>query len=371
MVIRTMTCHHAFNHGAMLQAYALVTYLQSLGHEVEVIDYSPYYMPGIAVVDFNLVPARYDYWGLRSLYRLTKLRQNQLEQKRRNALESFFNQHIPVTQKKYRSVDELKKNPPEADLYIAGSDQIWNTTFHNGKDPAFYLDFGSPKRKISYAASFATETLEEGTEAFVKRMLKNFNAISVREESGLALLNAMGYDGGLVVDPVFLMDKNDWDSFDMPNQIPKERYVLVYDFDYKGCLMGQLARRLAKIRRCKIYSVSPFMRRYADRSFVGIGPEKFVSLIKHADCVLSNSFHGSAFSLIYEKDFYVVNRGDGLNIRMKDLLNHYDLSNYLICSNASDEILLASIDYGRIRTRLSEDIALSKAYLYNQIEQVQ
>ena len=370
MVIRTITCHHAFNQGAMLQAYALATYLKSLGHDVKVIDYSPYYMPGVVAVDFNWVPKRYDYWGSRFLYRLAKLRSNRLEQRRRNALESFFNRYIPVTPIRYASIEELKESPPEADLYIAGSDQIWNTTFHNGTDPAFYLDFGAPKRKISYAASFATTSLKDGSEDFVTGMLRNFDAISVREKSGLVLLRSLGYEGQLVVDPVFLLDRNNWDSFELSDQIPQERYILVYDFDYKGSLMGRLAQRLAKLHQCRIYSVSPFERKYADRSFVGIGPDMFVTLIKHADCILSNSFHGSAFALIYGKDLFVVNRGDGLNIRMKDLLGHLGINHRLIDQGALNGILAQSIDYDQVTSILSRDIVQSRVFLSKQIEQV-
>ena len=86
MVIRTITCHHAFNHGAMLQSFALVRYLQSLGHDVQVIDYSPYYMPGNPNVNFGWVPERFDYIGIRTLYQLAKNRQNKLGQKRNDAL---------------------------------------------------------------------------------------------------------------------------------------------------------------------------------------------------------------------------------------------------------------------------------------------
>ena len=213
MKILTITCHHAYNHGAMLQAYALTKYLLSLGHDVKVIDYRPEYMPR-RVVDCYRVPRRYDKFVIRSLYRWAKKTDNELEQRRRNSFEPFFEQHIPTTTQQWHNIQDLQINPPIADLYIAGSDQIWNTSFPNGNDASFYLDFGAAKRKISYAASFATLELKEGSEKFVQEKLSNFDAISVRESSGLNILQSLGFSGELVVDPVFLLPKENWATFD-------------------------------------------------------------------------------------------------------------------------------------------------------------
>lgn len=367
MIIRTITCHHAYNHGAMLQAYALVEYLRSLGHDSAVIDYRPHYMPGL-IVNFNWVPSRYDHLGVRNLFRWLKKHQRQMEQTRHDALESFFKRYITITKKEYNSVEQLRQDPPDADLYIAGSDQIWNTTFPNGKDQAFYLSFGTPKRKVSYAASFATMDLKEDTRDFVHEQLKNFDAISVREQSGLDILNKLGYQGVVVVDPVFLLDSSQWDNLLEQENNVKEDYVLAYDFEYRHSLIGPIIKRLAKLMGCKVYSVSPFRHRYADRHFVAVSPDNFVSLIKHARCVVSNSFHGTAFSMIYNKDFFVVNRKDGLNIRMRDLLNHYGLNDRLISADENDDVLLRGINYEQVNQQLKGDIDSSRSFLLNQIE---
>lgn len=372
MVIRTITCHHAFNHGAMLQAYALAYYLQSLGHDVQVIDYSPDYSPGKAKVDFRWVPSRYDYLGIRNLYRMAKWRQRVYAQRRRDAQESFYMRYIPVTSIRYNSIEELKNDPPVADIYIAGSDQIWNTTFPNGKDAAFYLDFGTPKRKISYAASFATRELVSGTEEFVKNKLKNFDAISVREQSGLNLLSSLGFDGKLVVDPVFLLSRGQWDIFDNDSDDLRSGYILTYDFEPKKSPIKSIAKRLAAHYGCEIYSVTslPSVFSYADRSYLASGPDMFVRLIKHARCVVSNSFHGTVFSMIYGKNFFVVDRKDGLNARMQDLLSRYNMFDRLIDENVSDERLIKDIDYDGVISRLASDIKESKSFLQHQIELV-
>jgi len=365
MIIRTITCHHAFNHGAMLQAFALVSFLQSLGHDAKVIDYRPYYMPSCDV-DFNWVPKRYDFFIIRQLYRYFKHGYNYQQQQRRLALESFFKCYMPITSDCYKNINDLRLSQPEADLYIAGSDQIWNTFFQNGSDAAFYLDFGTPKRKISYAASFATRELKAGTEGFVKRQLRNFDSISVREESGLELLKSLGYEGTVVVDPVFLLSGREWSNI-LALESHEGDYILTYDFEKKNSPIGRLAKRLAALLNCKIYSVSPFARDYADQSFVCCGPDKFVSLIRDARCVISNSFHGTAFSLIFERNFFVVNRMDGLNVRMQDLLSRYGLDHRLITEDVSDDSLLEGVLYQQVNKMLSQDIDYSKAFLQRQI----
>ena len=370
MVIRTITCHHAFNHGAMLQAYALLTYLQSLGHDARAIDYRPWYMPPVKVY-FNYVDKRFNYPIIRQLYRFYHKRAWLFEQERRSVLERFFVSSIPTTSEQYRSAKKLKDNPPVADIYIAGSDQIWNTTFENGNDPAFYLNFGSPKRKISYAASFATMSLKLGTEQFVKEQLKNFDAISIREESGKKILESLGYRGDLVLDPVFLLDKDFWIDFAKKEDTGSiEEYVLTYDFEHRKSSVKRIAKRLAALYGYKIYSVSPSRshHEYADQSFACCSPEKFVSLIKNAKCVVSNSFHGTAFSIILEKNFFVVNRKDGLNIRMIDLLNRYDLNDRLVNPETSDELLSKDVNYSLMRSRLGRDADVSRSFLLHQIE---
>lgn len=361
MVIKTITCHQSTNHGAMLQAYALPCYLKTLGHDVQVIDYRPGYM-----TERHRVPSRYNHFGIRQLYLLAKLPEDFGGWMRHRALLPFFKQYMPITPHQYRTIDQLTNEPPKADLYIAGSDQIWNTFFQNGSDAAFYLDFGTPKRKISYAASFATRELKAGTEGFVKRQLRNFDSISVREESGLELLKSLGYEGTVVVDPVFLLSGREWSNI-LALESHEGDYILTYDFEKKNSPIGRLAKRLAALLNCKIYSVSPFARDYADQSFVCCGPDKFVSLIRDARCVISNSFHGTAFSLIFERNFFVVNRMDGLNVRMQDLLSRYGLDHRLITEDVSDDSLLEGVLYKQVNKMLSQDIDYSKAFLQRQI----
>lgn len=315
MKICIITCQNADNHGARLQCYALVRYFQKQGHDVQVIDYRPGYMRG----------PRLWYWPGASIKRWAKLFLQILDRirtvRRHQCFEKFSKKYIPLT-RIYNSIDELRQDPPEADMYIAGSDQIWNTTFSNGTDPGYYLDFGEKSvRRESFAASFATEDIVPSARDFVKDNLKRFDKITVREQSALKILENLGYQGSLQDDPVFLLSAQEWNEI-ADGTGEGENYVLVYDF-YNDDNIKQEAQRIAQEKDLNIYAVCPMKLSYADKNYVYSGPETFVSLIKNASYVVSNSFHGTVFAMIYGKPFEVVDRPDGLNVRMHDLLERY------------------------------------------------
>ena len=362
MKIKTITCHHVYNHGALLQAYALIEFLKGEGHEASIIDYRPQYLDG----HFKLwrSDSRHNRIGLGWAYVLAKLPGRICALKRKKAFDTFFDHYMSVTERVYHSIDELRDNPPEADLYIAGSDQIWNTDFKNGNDASFYLSFGNC-HKISYAASFATSKLHDGTEDFVKKELKNFDAISVRENSGKIILNQLGFNGEVVVDPVFLITKERWDKI-ATEYCRDMEYVLVYDFENNEDIQ-KLAQRYARLNHCKIFSIGPYHMDYPDKCFLNYGPDTFVGLIRNAQCVFSNSFHASAFSLIYNTPFFIVNRKDGLNNRMSDLLKHYNLIERLVSSDCKDETLVSIPEWNSVSQIIEYDITMSKQWLKKSI----
>jgi hypothetical protein len=364
MNINTITCHRVYNHGAALQAWALATYLKEQGHSVNIIDYRPDYLRGH--YDLRVNNPRYDKFVVRWFYLAAKYPGWRRSLARKAAFDTFDAKFIAplVTERCFLSAEELKRNPPKADVYIAGSDQIWNTNFKNGTDSSFYLDFGTKESKrISYAASFATSKLREGTENFVKTKLANFDAISVRESSGIKLLEKIGYSGALVCDPVFLIDAEIWKDHFVNDNL-EEKYLLVYDFD-NGKAFQELALRISKTLGLKIYSL--FNIGYSDLNFHNCGPDTFVSLIGNATCVLSNSFHATAFSLILKKNVFVAKREDGLNQRMQDLLMQIGLSNRLIDKDVSDSILKEQIDYENVSLLLEEKKKQSRTWLNNNL----
>lgn len=329
MKVCTITCHDVYNHGASLQAYALMHYLESINCSVEIIDYKPDYLSNhynfFAVDSINWkknITLKLIYIALKFPIRLWGIQ-------RKNAFDRFKRENLKLTPIRYSSFDELKANPPMADVYICGSDQIWNTLHKNGKDPSFYLGFSPVGRvRIAYAASLATDKIYDGYEGFIKSNVDNINYIGIRERSGVELLKSIGINNAQhVMDPAFLLSKEQW------NKVSKgdfnESYVLVYDFD-SDVLVKKLALKIAREKGYKIYTVNPGKFDFADRRFDFVGPDTFISLIRDAKVVISNSFHAVVFSLIFNTDFYITMRKEAINIRMSDLLDSLSMKDRLV-----------------------------------------
>ena len=360
MKINTITCHDVYNSGASLQAYALMKYLQDLGHDVKIINYKPEYLSRHYKLWIVSNPKYEKNIILKTMYLLLKLPGRLWSLKTKKVFDNFRNEYLEITDTRYTSNEELKENLPEADLYIAGSDQIWNATFQNGKDEAFYLDF-VPNNKIraSYAASFATETFPKELEDKTSNMLKRFDYISVREKTGLDILKDMGIKNGVqVLDPVFLLDKEHWEKMCIDIN-STQKYLLVYDFD-NNPLIKEIAIKIAKEKKLKIYTI--FKSNYSDKVISQMGPLEFISYIKNAEFIISNSFHGTAYSLIFEKEFIVTNRVDKINTRMRDLLNEIGISERLV-SNIDEVNCLEKLNYSDIKDNIDKLIKQSKLYL--------
>ena len=357
MKICIITCHDVYNVGASLQAYALTRYLIGQGHEVRIIDYKPEYLSRHYRLDVVNNP-KYDRPVLKQLYLAAKLcsRIKRLHSRKKQEFDEFKRDYLILTPKRYGSFAELCKDPPEAEIYIAGSDQIWNPLFNNGKDPAFFLQFVRSGKRISYAASFAVSELDKAIADADREYLKQFDAISVREASGISLVEKMGLKAVWVCDPVFLLGKDYWKKLLSHDHL--DPYIFVYDFDGSVHIKNAVLY-LKKEKNLRIRSF--FSSDYADES-EETGPIGFLNNLVNADIVISNSFHATAFSLIFHKEFYVFGRKEAINERLKDILFAVGmLDRYITDMNEIESIKKA--DWSRADARLKVLIDTSKAFL--------
>lgn len=382
MRIRTITCHDVGNYGASLQAYSLMRHLQGMGHDVKIIDYLPDYKPPChsLATFYNSGRAalvyRYAPW-LKPLMAFWQNRRELRFQKRRRAFDAFKARCLDTTERAYRNNGELAEamaggqrggGDLDADLYIAGSDQIWNPYYGNGLDPAYYCAFvADPSRCISYAASFGKAILSPAEREFIRPQLANFRALSVRETTGVEIARSMGYDACQVVDPVFLTSREDWERLAVRPRT--EGYVLVYDFLHNDPRIERLACALARERGLKIVAVNDKGRlAYADRNVSDAGPAEFLGYIRNASHVVAASFHAAAFSVIFERDFYIFPmKGHGNSSRMTDFLRSVGLERRFIDGEAvgSD----APIDFAPVRNALATQVDASKQWLASQVRQ--
>jgi hypothetical protein len=361
MKIKTITCHDVHNFGASLQAHALMKYIENKGHDVEIINYKPDYL------SFSLWRIG-DKWSknilLKILYFGYVVPVRILNFGRRIKFSQFNRKYLKLTPTTYKTFGELKLNAPKADVFFAGSDQIWNTGVQNGKDPAFYLDF-APENSIraSYAASFSVSQIDVAYKPLVESLLQKMDFISVREKTGLEILKSFGIDGVHVLDPVFLLNKTYWQNF--VESIYPQKYIFVYDQENNE-IIKNVAIRIASEQNLKIVTIKNlYPLNYADKKFVNVGPIEFLSLIFNCEICLTNSFHCTAFSLIFEKEVFVFKRThEKVNSRMIDLLNMVGMSKHIIESE-NDTIEFGKTDFEMVNSILNNTRKSSEDYIDN------
>lgn len=356
MKIKTLTTYNVYNYGASLQAYALMKYLQNKGHEVEIIDYQPEYLR--RKYDYKWVNPESKmskYLLTRFAYRIMKYLQRQTTLKRKKAFDQFTDNLLKQTKVKYLNYSELKKNPPEADLYLVGSDQIWNVFYETGRDDAFFLDFVKKGKKASYAASFSYINIDNENKRRIKRLLQDYTAVSVREYHGVEILKEIGIESTWVLDPVFLLSKDEWKTF-IPAYDKKEKYLLIYDFEGNKSIK-KFAINYAKEYKLKIYSINDtYPLLYADKNFNNAGPIEFLTMIYHCDAFISNSFHGTAFSIMFNKPVFVFNRHrHKVNSRMESLMTLFELRQCIEPDYSNISSLNAGFDFEKINQILDSE----------------
>lgn len=371
MKIKTITTWADYNYGASLQAYALVHYLKSCGHDVEIINYLPPYQTRMYDYMWVNPESKASRWLVtRWLYRVAKFAQRMTTLKRKKVFDEFNFHTLPLTNTSYQSFTELVKNPPKADLYIVGSDQVWNVLYDAGRDPSFFLEFVRKGKKASYAASFSFLDIDIENKNRIAASLKSFSMIGVREYQGCELLKSMKINSTWVLDPVFLLSLDEWNELANKKDIDYEKkleepYLLVYDFEGNKELK-LFALQYAHDRGLKIYAITDkYPLRYADENFKTVGPSDFVKLIACSQAFVSNSFHGTAFSILYHKPVFVFNRHrHKVNSRMESLLSAFELQDCLIDSNPKREkALMMTFDWDRVELLKQEKLNDSVSFL--------
>ena len=348
----TITCSRPANYGAVLQTYGLNTALRNMGIDARVLDYNPdYYWKSSQPLPIRLI---------RNIVRTPDL------SKGRKVFGRFLERYIPMSSKMYKNFDDIKADIPAADVYICGSDQIWNCkNKENGKDDAFFLSFAPQgAKKVAYAASIAMPEIPEDQKARYKRLISDFDAVSVREPSSIPMLESLGIQHvKSVVDPVFLLEQKDWNVIaDDSDFVPKEGYVLVYGYNRQKNVY-EYARKLANKLGVKVYTIGTAIEDYTldqDKYFWNATPNTFVNLIRNAKAVVTNSFHGTVFSIVYNKPFHFFTVKQTTNSRMLDLLDSLGLASRHVMD---DQLLENSIDYAQTNERLEKLREKSLAFL--------
>lgn len=376
MKIFIITCHNVYNYGASLQSYGLLHYLHSRGHDVRIIDYRPDLF-GYSLIG-EILNVNNPEWNTnfirRSIYRMTHapqraweaLRNRLFNHTKRNRFDRFTDKYLRLTTKRYLCFEELLSSDEfsDVDIFIAGSDQIWNTFDKKGRDPSFYLQFvpGSARR-ISYAASIASASLNPLYQDKVIKMISELDLVSVREHESIFMLKEMGVSEVFpVCDPVFLLDREDWQRLSSGIYFTSP-FILVYDSDQSEEIR-QIACSLSEQTGLPIVSVGPHRYSYVQENYLDWGPSEFIDGMMNAEYVVTNSFHALAFSLIFNKKFWIVPRTEDRNVRLTSILNFLNLENRIPkYSSMTPEILMEDIDFVVLGNKISEWRSTSMKFL--------
>lgn len=339
MKTATITLHDTDNCGSSLQAYALQCFLSNNGIENEIIDYVPAYTKNNGR-PFKTFVRKIIY------HRATK--------KREQKFASFVHNNLKLTKMHYTTLEQLRNNPPQADCFITGSDQLWNSMYLCGRDPAFYLNF-TTKKKIAYAVSVGREQIPNSNLDIIKRNAKGFHWISVRERTSVKQLDGLELKSGPVqhvCDPVLLNPVRCYEKI-RGERMHQGKYILVYlaqDVDIR-MLENYIQNLRNKLGAEVVFAGSYRSKCTCDYHFKDMSPSEFLSLIYYADYIVSNSFHATIFSLLYKKQFATILPLEN-SIRIKDLLDTLGLSDRAIAEG---------------NTYLQKDITQSR---YNEIEEL-
>ena len=333
MDIKLLTIWREKNYGAELQAYATIKILQNLGHKVEMIDIS-----------------------------LSDCRKGNLNQKIYNLISGFtpghrkfirfWNKYIPAT-KRYRTEDELKKNPPRADIYVVGSDQVWNPDLTRELSLLYFLNFGDKNTKrISFASSFGTVTWNYlDLIPKIKSLLKGFNYVTCREKSGVEILKStFDIAAKNVMDPTLVLG----DYSNLVHDI-KEKSTLVYYPLGEDAELQHFSCKLAN--ELNLIPINNSERNYILKriEWNRVGIEEWVKNIAECQLVVTRSFHGLVFSLLFHKRFAIVASPNGRNTRITGLLSLLGLTNHYFKDFETlydSKIWKQDIDYSTVDEKL-------------------
>lgn len=337
-MIGNLTFNRAINYGAVLQAFALKEKVSSYT-QAEIINYIQSFVQNIYIVKGNKIKEfiRYIFFHKR---------------------DKKFNAFIKAISSE-KIYDKVALRQADYEKIIVGSDQVWNYGC-SGNDEMFLLPDMETK-KYSYAASFGVAELPEKQVSFFKGKLSKFRYLSVREKTGQDICkNQLGLSAEVVLDPTLLLTKEEWvERFHIQNK--NKKYILVYAFE-KSKELTTVAKRMAKLTGLPIYSISVSTKDFFGNKVIkSAGPKEWVELFYNAAFVVTDSFHGTAFSVNFNKPFYTFAKNAKAS-RIVDLLNTLGLQNLLnpVLEDVNPE---TEIDYVSVNEKLDEERKKSIAFI--------
>ncbi|ATG88499.1 hypothetical protein MKLM6_0216 [Methylomonas koyamae] len=377
MRIGIMTYHFSDNYGALFQAYALREWFLAQGYDAQFVNYHPEHVEGGGNFELGNF---FSKKNLKVLYlRFSKLKTKFFgnRQQKKN-FEEFRSNYLGVNGAEYKDISDLESASLEFDLLVCGSDQIWNPSDQFGLDPVYFLNFeikNKNVRRISYAPSFGRDEISAKYHNQLIKMIKKLDGVSARELSGVSIItNLADIEVSCVPDPTFLL--NDYSKVMTPYPLKVGRYVFCYALRSRA-VIGEATEMIADNLGASIYSPYNSHRRWREiGETVYPCPRQWLYLMENSDFVVTNSFHGTALSILLNKPFIVVGLREGkssLNARALNLLEAVGLRSRFIDNSTQeiiDEILNSPIDWRMVNANICNLRMQGEAYLNDQLSKM-
>lgn len=361
-----VTLHRVFNYGSVLQAYATQRIFEEAGCEVEIVDYVTEQR-----TTRRLLLGKGRFFRLKNAKRIVRLPFKTISfliKKRKFG--KFLDKNCNLTKRKYVRYEDIINDPPQADIYITGSDQVWNSQYNEGVDKGFFLEYApNNKRCVAFVSSFGKKKLDADERDITVKYLKKYSSLSVREDSAAEILKDLGYSSECLIDPTLQIHQAEWKKIASPRLI-KEKYLILMLLYNEDNGATDYARRIADEKGLKLVKISWEFKKNkkVDKLMTHRTPQDFLSLFANADFVVTNSFHGMAFSINFNRDFIVVPRKE-FNSRLESLLRLTGLESRMVFSE--DMAIKASeksIDYSSVNRVLDMERERAKKFVENSIK---
>ena len=365
MKVGLITYHSAYNFGSVLQALATQIVVEEFGHEVAIINYRPISQKHFyAIVNVHSGIKRF----VKSVLRLNNLKGLLLRKQR---YEEFMETYLKTTLR-FENPDAVIDYAEAFDIFISGSDQIWNKNSNELKNVGWeymnpYLLTFTSKKKISYASSL--NDMQQEDLLRIKDSLGKFHHISCREQTACNVIgNLLGRRIENVLDPTLLLTMDKWNNILPRDRVINDNYVLYYSLRGISDVNEDLANLLRKYKKVAVIApLSPVRPSSKIISMDDAGPSEFLRLVRDADCIVTTSYHGTLFSINFHKKFFSIKgKNKNSNFRFEDILNKTGLGQRLIesTSDVNDD----PIDYRIVDARLIDYRIRSLDYLKRSIE---
>lgn len=366
MKVAVITRHAITNYGSLLQAFATQQVIENLGYECEIIDYVRD-DESYAQHERTLL-ARKSEWNHNPIKKIIYLALRQPESVASGRrFEREQKKYLHLT-KRYSSLEQLIKDKPIADVYMTGSDQVWGPVENGSYDSSYCLSFtNNIDKRIAYAASFGRIDLSSEMENYFAKWLERYKFICVREDSAVRLLKDWGLDAVQVLDPTLLLDENFWHQYTKPIKV--KDYVLVYQL-HNNKRVGAYAKKVAESMRLPLIRISSSFHQISREGKFAWCPSvgEFLSYIKNAKCLITDSFHGTAFAINFHTQFVEVLPNNNTGTRNASILKLTGLSDRILEKDDDIELAEKLIDFSKTEQLIAEKRSESIKLLTQMIE---